>query len=186
MPDMRRLRGVRGKAALSPTGAIVRGLLAGAAGTAAMDTLLFARYRRGGGDSGFRAWETSAGLTSWDAAPAPAQVGKRLVEGLFAVELPPTKARSINNATHWAYGMLGGAQLGVVAGSLPRVRIGYGIPFGAGVWSAGYVVLPAARLYQPIWEYDRRTLANDFSAHLVYGLATATALRLLVARPALG
>jgi uncharacterized membrane protein YagU involved in acid resistance len=77
--------------------------------------------------------------------------------------------------------MLGGAQLGLVAGSLSAVRVGYGIPFGASVWGAGYVVLPAAKLYKPIWEYDARTLANDLSAHLVYGLTTAAALKRLAA-----
>jgi hypothetical protein len=166
---------------VTPIGAIARGLLAGAVGTAAMDALLFIRYRRGGGTSDFEAWETSSALASWDGAPAPAQVGKRLVEGLFDVELPPRRARSMNNLTHWAYGMLGGAQLGIVAGSLPRLRVGYGIPFGASVWAAGYVVLPAAKLYRPIWKYDARTLADDLSAHLVYGLATAAALRRLSA-----
>jgi hypothetical protein len=34
-------------------------------------------------------------------------------------------------------------------------------------------------LYEPIWKYDRKTLAKDLTAHLVYGLGTATALRLL-------
>ena len=47
------------------------------------------------------------------------------------------------------------------------------------VWASGYVILPAAKLYAPLWKYDRKTIANDLSAHLVYGLATATALRLL-------
>jgi uncharacterized membrane protein YagU involved in acid resistance len=75
--------------------------------------------------------------------------------------------------------VLGGAQYGLIAGSLPRQRISYGLLFGAAVWAAGYVVLPAAKLYKPIWEYDRKTLAKDLSAHLVYGLATATAMRLL-------
>jgi len=41
------------------------------------------------------------------------------------------------------------------------------------------VVLPAAKLYKPIWKYDAKTLAKDLSGHLVYGLATATALRVL-------
>jgi len=41
--------------------------------------------------------------------------------------------------------------------------------------------LPAATLYQPIWDYDAKTLANDLSAHLVYGLATAAALRVFKA-----
>jgi hypothetical protein len=41
------------------------------------------------------------------------------------------------------------------------------------------VILPAAKLYKPIWDYDAKTLANDLSAHLVYGFATAIARRLL-------
>lgn len=75
---------------VTPVGAIGRGLVAGAIGTAAMDALLFVRYRRNGGGSSAEEWESSAGLTSWDNAPAPAQVGKRLVEGLFGIEFPPS------------------------------------------------------------------------------------------------
>jgi hypothetical protein len=169
----------RPRRAMTPLGAVARGLVAGAVGTAAMDALLFARYHRDGGDSGFEAWESSAGLDSWDQAPAPAQVGKRLVEGLFRRELAPERARLVNNVTHWAYGVLGGVQYGLVAGSLKAPRVRYGVPFGASVWAAGYVILPAAKLYKPIWEYDRMTLAKDLTAHLVYGLSTATALQLL-------
>jgi len=166
---------------IAPLGAIARGLVAGALGTAAMDILLFARYRRGGGDSAFAEWEFSSGLSSWDEAPAPAQVGKRLVDGLFERELPPQRAALVNNVTHWAYGMLGGAQYGIVAGSLGAPRVRYGLPFGSSVWAAGYAVLPAAKLYKPIWDYDRKTLAKDLSAHLVYGLGAATAFQLLSA-----
>ncbi len=164
---------------MSPLGAVVRGLVAGVAGTAAMDALLYARYRRDHGEEGFEPWEFSSDVESWEKAPAPAQVGKRLVKGLFERELPPQRARLVNNITHWAYGILGGVQYGIVAGSLRTPRIRYGLPFGAGVWAAGYVVLPAAKLYEPIWKYDRVTLTKDLSAHLVYGLGTATALRLL-------
>ena len=78
------------------------------------------------------------------------------MEGLFGLELAPARARLVNNVTHWAYGMLGGAQYGIVAESLRRPRIGYGLPFGATVWASGYVILPAAKLYKPIWEYDAR------------------------------
>jgi hypothetical protein len=161
----------------TPVRAIGRGVVAGALGTAAMDALLYARYRRDGGKASIEQWEFSAGLTGWDDAPAPAQVGKRLVEGLFNTELPPSRAALVNNATHWAFGILNGAQYGILAGSLNRPKIRYGLPFGASVWAAGYVVLPAAKLYRPIWEYDARTLAKDLSAHLVYGFATAMALR---------
>lgn len=164
---------------VTPVGALMRGLAAGALGTAAMDGLLFARYRRSGGTTGLEQWELSSGLSSWDEAPAPAQVGRRLVEGLFQVQLAPKWVPLVNNVTHWGFGMLSGAQYGLVAESLAKLRIGYGLPFGASVWAVGYVVLPAAKLYEPIWKYDRNTLAEDLSAHLVYGLATATALRLL-------
>jgi hypothetical protein len=172
-------RGLTCRSTLTPLGAVARGLVAGAFGTLAMDALLFSRYRRGGGDSRFTDWEFSSGLDSWADAPAPAQVGKRLVEGLFACQLPPTRAALVDNITHWSFGTLGAVQYGVVVGSLSSPRIGYGLPFGASVWAAGYVVLPAAKLYKPIWEYDRKTLAKDLSAHLIYGLATASAFRVL-------
>ena len=76
---------------MTPLGAVARGLVAGAIGTVAMDSLLFARYRRGGRQY-FEPWEFSSGLASWENAPAPALVGKRLVEGLFERELPPRHA----------------------------------------------------------------------------------------------
>src|SRR5689334_2759670 len=164
---------------VTPVGAVIRGLIAGSVGTAAMDAVLFARYKRGGGDSGFKNWESSAGLTGWEQAPAPAQVGKRLAEGLFRVELPPTSARLVNNLTHWGYGIVNGGLYGLIAESLPTPRVTYGLPFGAAVWASGYVILPATKLYEPIWKYDPKTLAKDLSAHLVYGLTTAAALRLL-------
>jgi hypothetical protein len=165
------------RSTVTPVGAVVQGIVAGAAGTAAMDALLFIRYRRGGGSARFVDWELSSGLNGWEDAPAPAHVGKRLVEGLFDVKLPARSARLVNNVTHWAFGMLNGAGYGLVAGSLPKAPIGYGLPFGAVVWANGYVVLPAAKLYEPIWKYDVKTLAGDLSAHLVYGLATAAAWR---------
>jgi hypothetical protein len=163
----------------TPLRAVARGLVAGVAGTATMDALLFARFRRRGGTSNAEEWELSEGISSWEEAPAPAQVGKRLIEGLFDRKLPPSSAALVNNVTHWAFGVFAGVQYGIVAGSLPRQRIAYGLPFGAAVWASGYVILPAAKLYQPIWKYDVKTLANDLSAHLVYGVGTASALRLL-------
>ena len=118
-------------------------------------------------------------VEKWDDAPAPAQVGKRLVEGLFQRPLPPERARLVNNVTHWAFGLLNGVQYGLVAGSLRNPRLRYGVPFAVGVWGSGYAVLPAAGLYEPIWEYDATTLARDLSAHLVFGLTTAAAFNAL-------
>jgi hypothetical protein len=157
----------------TPMGAVARGALAGLAGTLAMDLVLFGRYRRAGGTDRFASWEFSAGVTDWENAPAPAQVGRRLVEGVFQHKLADRHAALVNNITHWTYGLGAGAQFGLVDGSLPRPRVSHGIPFGAVVWAASYVVLPLAALYKPIWQYDRTTLAKDLSAHLIYGVTTA-------------
>lgn len=168
-----------GGTTLTPLGALARGVAAGAVGTLAMDVWLYGRYRRGGGTQRFGAWERSSGLTGWEDAPAPAQIGRRLVEGLLLRELAPRRAALTNNLTHWGYGMLGSAQYGLAAGSLRSRHALYGLPFGAALWAAGYVILPLAKLYEPIWRYDRRTLTEDLAAHLVYGLATAAAFERL-------
>ena len=167
---------------VSPITAVVGGVAAAAVGTVAMDLLLYVRYRRGGGTSPPLPWEFSASVDSWDQAPAPAQVGRRVVEGLFRRTLPDDRAASVNNITHWGYGALNGAPYGVVVGSLASPRAAYGLLFGAGVWATSYVVLPLAGLYKPVWEYDRRTLANDLSAHLVYGLTTGVVFSRLASR----
>ena len=154
------------------------GTAAGVVGTLAMDTLLYRRYRKSGGKPGFRRWEFSGAVQSWQGAPAPALFGKRLVERLTRKELPDRHAARLNNVTHWGFGGFAGAQYGVLTamtGPPPHVLLG--LPFGAVVWGVGYVVLPLMKLYEPIWRYDRETLQRDLSAHLVYGMVTALAYR---------
>jgi len=166
----------------TPAGAVARGLVAATVGTVAMDLLLFARYKKGGGKERLRDWEFSADVKAWADAPAPAQVGRRLYEGLFQVQLPDSKAVLVNNITHWAFGVLAGAQYGLLAGSLRNPRVAYGAAFGTGVWATGYAVLPKAGLYKPITSYDKVTLAKDLTAHLVYGLTTAAVFKSLLPR----
>jgi hypothetical protein len=157
----------------------VRGVSASAVGTAAMDLLLYRRYRHEGGDAAFAGWESSEGLESWDDAPAPALVAKRLLDGVLGHEVSARYARVLNNATHWGFGLANGAVYGLVAGSRRRSAVWAGPPFGAAVWSGGYVVLPLFGVYRPIWKYDLETLWKDLSAHLVFGTATAAAFSLL-------
>ena len=177
---------VGGVARAAPRGATTTralgcGLLAGALGTAAMDVLLYRRYRQAGGEEGFGDWESSADVTSWEAAPAPAAVGRLAFERLAGKPLVPSRARLTNNLTHWSYGTLAGAPYAILSRSLRAPSVLYGLPFGATVWAASYVVLPALGLYEPIWRYDAKTLGKDLSAHLVYGLSTAIGLRALAA-----
>src|SRR4030081_618569 len=144
-----------------------------------MDLVWYMRYRRGGRQKKLIVWELSTDLTSWDKAPAPALVGKRIVEGFTGKPLPPERAAFVNNFMHWAYGIGWGTVYGVLAGSLPRPFVALGVPFSAAVWATGYVVLPASGVYKPIWEYDPKTLWKDLSAHLAYGVGTSTAFAAL-------
>jgi hypothetical protein len=145
-----------------------------------MDTSLYRRYRHDGGSAAFPGWESSEGLTSWEDAPAPALVAKRLLEGALKRELSRRYARLLNNATHWGFGLAAGAGYGLLLGTRRRApKVRYGPPFGAAVWASGYVVLPLLGVYKPIWKYDLKMLAKDLGAHLVFGTATAATFSIL-------
>jgi hypothetical protein len=143
-----------------------------------MDTIRYVLYRRDGGTDSLLAWEFPR-VDSWENAPAPGLVAKREIEGFTQRELPDRWARLISTVAHWAYGSACGAAYGVVTGSLRQPYPLYGLPFGAVVWASGYVLLPEAGIYKPIWEYDPGTLARDLIAHLGYGAGTGAAFWLL-------
>jgi hypothetical protein len=105
---IRRRRSDVSRPRVTPVGALIHGLAAGTLATAAMDGLPFLRYRRGGGTTRCAPWEFSSGLSSWEDAPAPAQAGRRLFEGLFQVQLAPEWVPLVDNLTHWGFGVLGG------------------------------------------------------------------------------
>lgn len=166
----------RGPGSIWPLAA---GALAGAVGTVAMDLLLYRRYRDGGGKNSVWSWETAEGVTRWDGASAPGQVGQKLEKLLTRRPPPDDWARPTTNVVHWAMGIASGAQFGVVVSGLSGRWLLPTIALGPVVWLSGYVVLPLAGVYKPIWKYDARTLAKDLSAHLVYGAVTGTVFRAL-------
>ncbi len=161
--------------------AVAKGAVAGVAGTLAMDLLM---WRREGGDQGFLVWESSDGLDGYDQAPAPAQVGRRIVEGYLQRPLPPGSARLMNNAMHLLTGAQWGVVHGLVAGSSGRRGPLAGIRTGLTAWLASYALLAPAGLYDPIWTYPLPVLAKDASAHLAYGMGTSITFGLLAGRRA--
>jgi hypothetical protein len=54
---------------------------------------------------------------------------------------------------------------GLVRRGLRRRRLGYQLRRTPG------------KLYRPVWQYNYKVLAKDLSAHLIYGLTTATAFK---------
>ncbi len=167
---------------VSVLGALARGAVAGAVGTAAMDAVWFARYKRQGGEQGLWAWETSEGLDSWEDASAPGQVGRRLVRSVCHRDPADRWARLTTNMMHWAYGLAWGAQYGIVLRSAKRPAPTWGLVLGPVVWTSDYLVLPLAKVYKPMWDYDAKTLWKDLSAHLVYGAVTGGAFAAMLGR----
>jgi hypothetical protein len=164
--------------ATTPLTAVAGGFLAGVAGTACMDTVRYLMSRRADAKESPLRWEFGP-IESWNDAPDPGQVARRVIEGFTQRKLPDRWAWSISTAAHWCYGSMWGSLYGVVAGSLRSPDPVYGLPCGAAVWASDYAVLPEAGLYKPIWKYDAPTVARDLGAHLAYGAATGTAFWLL-------
>jgi hypothetical protein len=161
---------------MSPLRALATGLAAGALGTAAMTAYQTATSMRSG-RSLHDALVPSAPET-WDDAPAPAQVGYRFVHGVFGRDASPRLAPVMTNLVHWAYGVGWGGLYGLVAGTRGGGARS-GASLGTTVWGSSYAMLPAMGIYDPPWEYDATSLAKDWSYHLVYGVTTGLAFRVL-------
>ena len=161
---------------ISPMGAMLRGAAAGAVGILAMDLLWYSRHRREGGEGSFIDWEFSAGTSDWDEAGVPAKIGQRAANAL-TIQLPDSAAGLTNDVVHWSIGVQWGALYGLSVRSAASANVLSGATLGIVACSTSYVVLPLVKLYKPIWEYDTKTLAKDYSAHLLFGTVTSVAFR---------
>ncbi|MEO5678911.1 MAG: hypothetical protein ABIS47_04500 [Acidimicrobiales bacterium] len=159
----------------APMGTVLRGATAGALGTIGMDLLLYSRYRRDGGSDRFSAWELAAGTESWDEAPTPGLVGRRVARDVLHRDPPDSAAALTTNVVHWATGCQWGAAYGLLAAATGRPGVRSGAVLGLVACSTSYAVLPLLGLYKPIWEYEAATLAKDYRAHLVFGTVTGVA-----------
>jgi uncharacterized membrane protein YagU involved in acid resistance len=166
-------------ATTTPLRALARGIAAGLGGTAAMTGWqeLSARLRSSGTPD---AGGEDPPADPWEQAPVPAQVARRIVEGVLQRPLAPERIGLATNVMHWAYGTGWAVVYGMLSGSTatpggPR----RGIVFGTGVWAMSYVQLVPLGLYEPPWKYPLEDLAMDLSYHLAYGVGVSTTDRLL-------
>ena len=141
--------------------AVGRGLLAGAAGTAAMtvSSTIEAKLRGRVGSS----------------APADA-AGKIL--GIQPRD-PAGKAR-FSNVVHWGYGTSWGAVRGLIAESGLTGAAATSAHFAA-IWPSALVMLPSLDVAPPPWKMGATELAIDAWHHLVYVTATGAAYAALEA-----
>jgi hypothetical protein len=162
----------------SAVGTLARGFAAGVTGTAAMDGWyqVLKRLRNGAKAT------PDPGPKDWTRAPAPAQVARLAIRAVTKRDVPTAYIDVLTNVTHWGYGISWGVLYAGADRALRRNPIRSGVPFGATVWGLSYVILPALKLYKPIWRYPPKTLAIDLSYHLAYGLGVANGYRALNGR----
>jgi len=161
---------------VTPLGAVMRGIVAGAAGTAVLTAYQAAESKLASSAGG---GEEEEGPPSWEDAPEPAKVAKRIIEGVFKREVSVDQIGLLTNVTHWTYGSVWGAAYGLTRGTWPGRALSGGLAFGTTVWGSDYVLLPAMKLYKPVWKYPPGTLAKDLARHLIYGLGVARTYRAL-------
>jgi hypothetical protein len=168
---------------VTPLGAVGRGLAAGLLGTVAMTgwQLLAAKLRSGDEAEGSAAEPAvDKPVDPWQEASVPAQLAKRVIEGVFLVdEVPASKIGLLTEVMHWGYGTAWGGVYGLLAGTTGRSTVRGGLAFGLGVWTSSYVELVPTGLYEPPWKYSAEVVGLDLSYHLVYGTGTAVAYWLL-------
>jgi len=158
----------------TPLAAVGQGLLAGAIGNA-----IYTGYQA------LQAKLTSNGSSGseqpprdWSEAPEPAQVGQRVVEGVFEQDVPIEKATTMTKSVDWIFGTSWGAVYGILEETFHRPLVS-GVTLGSTVIAFDYTILPAMNLYKPPWKYPAATLAKDYANHLVYGFSVAAAYRAL-------
>jgi hypothetical protein len=158
----------------TPLGALARGLVAGAAGTAVMTgaQALGARLK-GGVDEGGGGDDGGPPRDPWEDAPAPAQVARRVIEGVFRRDVPPERIGLLTHVMHWGYGTMWGAIFGLARGSGPLRGAAGGAAFGAVVWAGSYAQLVPMGIDDPPWSYPPGALAEEGAYHLAYGLGVA-------------
>ena len=165
--------------AVTPLGAVSRGVVAGVVGTALMTAWQELSAKLQSSDSEEEGSEQQSGQQTdsdpWEDASAPAKVAKRIGEGVFHQEVSPDLIPTLTNATHWGYGTVWGLVYGISRNGGRRTVLRGGSIFGSAVWLMSYVQLVPMGLYEPPWEYEPKDLAMELSYHLVYGIGVAGA-----------
>lgn len=95
------------------------------------------------------------------------------------VPLEGEAAKDVTTAAHFAYGAASGALLGAASVTMGPVS---GATGGLAIWLGSYMGwIPAARILKPATQHPRRRNLLMLAAHVVWGAATAAAMRELAA-----
>lgn len=161
----------------SPLTAIVKGAIAGAAGTYVMGEAM---------SRGPQLLQQAFGYELPKAPKGPAapdtpteEVAERLSEGLAKHEIDDETKAQAGQLVHWGYGAGWGAAYGILQASFKAPTTIGGALFGAAVGTVSQTLLPAMKLQNSPGRNPMPVNVFHMAAHVVYGLAVALAWRVL-------
>ena len=95
-----------------------------------------------------------------------------VAEKLLGEERVEGREDTFEEAIHWSFGALTGSAYGVVAEAAPAASRGYGVPFGAALFTITHgTALPLLGLEGGPFKVPVGRQANELTTHLFYGLA---------------
>jgi len=155
-------------------GDAIRGAIAGAAATWAMDKVTTAMYE-----------VQPAEVTEREAAARPN--GKSsvsnlvdMVEGQTGITVPSARRSLVENAVHYALGIAPGAVYGVLRRRVPFARAGRGLIYGVVLFLVNdEYANTRLGLAGPVEAYPPETHLRGFAGHAVLGVATETGIEIL-------
>jgi len=155
-------------------GDAIRGAIAGAAATWAMDKVTTAMYE-----------VQPAEVTEREAAARPN--GKSSVSNLVdkveaqtGITVPPARRSLVENAVHYALGVAPGAVYGVLRRRVPFARAGRGLIYGVVLFLVNdEYANTRLGLAGPVDAYPPETHLRGFAGHAVLGVATETGIEIL-------
>ena len=154
----------------SPLAVIVKGALAGAAGTAVMGAFM---------ERAPQVLE-GVGIQLPPDRPAPTApdspneaLAKRVASGVARQPLDKDAVASAGEAVHWAYGAAWGSLFAVMQSTLKLPHLVHGTIFGLLVGVVADTLLPAMRLQRDPRTNPAPTNIMHLAAHVVFGVTTA-------------
>ncbi|HLJ49270.1 MAG TPA: DUF1440 domain-containing protein [Bryobacteraceae bacterium] len=128
-------------------------------------------------------WTKLAGKTS-NGSDATVKTAQAISPTVFQRELSEDQKKWAGPAVHYGFGTLVGAAYGALAEAVPKAGVGRGTGYGSAVWlAADELVLPRLGLTGPAREQPVSTHVQAWLAHVVYGVTTDMARRVMLGMP---
>lgn len=110
----------------------------------------------------------------------PEKVVEALVAKSGGDELSPLQRRQAAETIHYGYGAFWGVVLALMVRTRRINPLSNGAGLAAPLWAVGFgVMLPGIDAHPPFWKWGAREYQMTGVAHLVYGVVTASVIKLL-------